>query len=153
MPEQPSVPAPSEPSAKERTKKLRTGFDWTIRIVLLAVVAVMIAALMRDRHVRRESKAAYDELEEWLYTDDLPIDGGGKTAEDVRNLVGFTPEVVQNERYTMEIYRWQRGLPWLTYDLYVVYSPEPDGRLQAITLNGPPEESELQQICIPEHFH
>lgn len=132
-------------------KSSSSGSGW-LRPILLAVLVVLVVALVWDLFASSQAKKAYAELERRL---DEQVGAAGEegmnTFEDVRQLIGFSPEQEKNPAYTLETYRWRRGLPWQSYFISVVYTPR--GHLFAASLNEPPDEFSLPdaKLAPPPH--
>ena len=107
-----------------------------VRIVLIAILLVMIAALGYDRKVARPAvDDAFDKVKVMNTKNNQKgaDQGGGITTNaDVQKILGRKPsKKMKVEAYNVEVYSWRAGIPWRTYDYFAVYGPTPDkeGRL------------------------
>ena len=68
---------------------------------------------------------------------------------DIHKLIGKTPSDTKTKgNYTIEEFRWQRGMPIWKYSIYVVYLG-PEKRLNHAYLNQEPSEQDLTGIIPP----
>jgi len=116
------------------------------KILILALI-LMVGGLIYDRQVARpSSQQAYDKALELVDKNVMTAaDGESVTNQAVQAAFGKKPsKLVETEDYTIETFRWRRGLLVLSYDVNVVYAHE-DGRLvlKNALLNKMPEESQL----------
>ncbi len=91
-------------------------------LLLVAVLLVVAAAFAYDRLVAKpavdQALAKIDELTETGYFE--------KTNQDVQEVVAKPPakqwKPGGRQDVIVETYQWRRGLPFLTYDIHVVYA-------------------------------
>jgi hypothetical protein len=135
-----AAPATSSPAGAGETSKPNV-----LRIVLFAILAVMIVALIYEYGMVRPSyksaETAIDDLIEVRgMADKEPI-----TPQVVQARFGKTPVGGTQDKgdYYLEHYRWVRGLPWQTYNIYVVYDHTEPPRLFNSTRPHPPTPNEV----------
>ena len=131
--------APATPRPAEGTNPLRL-------VVLLLVFGVALAGLLYDYTIARPNIHKADQVIQGLLDGTLkdPNNDGTVTAGEVQLMIGDTPSRVQQLSGGMiEIYSWRSGLPFRTYDLYVVYSGRRMPLLHAATVNTEPQGDQL----------
>ena len=140
--EQGSGTAP--PPAKE-TSPLRL-------ILLLLVFGVALVGLLYDYTIARPAIQKADETIQAVLEGTIkdPNNDGGVTEAEVQDLLGRQPSTVkQLENGKIEIYSWRSGLPYRTYDLYVVYSGQKLPLLYSASTNEEPTGSRLPEKSAP----
>ncbi len=139
----PAEPTPSESAAPAPTAPPASN---TRTIVLFVLLAIALSALGYDRFVARPAVAAAhkminDKANERSTSSKKQLDN-----TEVAKLFGREPsEHLEGKHYCVEKFSWMGGLPWRTYDCWVVYSPSNDGdkktyRFNSAYLNEEPEE-------------
>ena len=100
-------------STENASKKKRSPLIY----VLIPLLIVMIVALVIDRKARRQWEEAFDTVKELS-------DLGTDTMDDVHQALGKKPVKIDEVEgpYPLDHFRWRGGLPWKTYDLFVVYN-------------------------------
>lgn len=134
----PNNPYQAELTPGNRPKKKSKGAQ--IRLAVLSVILVLaFGGLAYDFAVARpQSQAAFKRVGAMLADESRTV-----TSEDVQKEVGFAPKKEDKGYYTLETYSWNRGLPFMTYRIYVVYEGKDVLVLRTVSLNRPPEVSEL----------
>ena len=114
--------------------------------ILIVVLLLLGGGLIYDRQVARpRSQQAYDKALELVDKNMAAAEGKPVTNQMVQAAFGKKPsKLVETEDYTIETFRWRRGLLVLNYDVNVVYAHD-DGELvlNNAFLNKLPEESQL----------
>ena len=126
--------SPEETKAESPTPKQGS----TLRIVLILLLVLLIAALVIDRQSQAGAQDLYDSLDRMkdtgLSQNKMP------SLESVHKEIGRTP----NEAYDhpeigntkVEEYHFRGGLPWRKYIVYVYYRADRE-ELDNVTLNQP----------------
>jgi hypothetical protein len=92
--------------------------------VLVAILVVVVGMALYERlYALPASEKAHAEIDEAagqrLLSSEPPL-----TADEIQHLVGKQPsETVSDDESYMEKYVWRRGLPWRTFYMWVVYTP------------------------------
>jgi hypothetical protein len=136
-------PATQTETPTEKQKKN----PWPLRIVLLVILALMIAALLRDRWANRQYLEAWERIDK-LQNEKNEQPGELTTGpEDVAETIGNTaaagdPEPV--EHYYRQMHTWWRGLPWRQYYICVIYQKVKEKPIFYAAFQGRmPDEREL----------
>ncbi|MDC0935738.1 hypothetical protein OAS39_05590 [Pirellulales bacterium] len=135
----PSAEGTSTPPEKKGSRR---------QAVLIFALLLLVGGLVYDRNVARpRSQQAYDRALE-MVDESVMTSAGGEplTNEAVHVAFGKKPSNrIETEEYTIETFRWRRGLLVLSYDVNVVYALDDEGRrvLHSAHLNKLPEESQL----------
>jgi hypothetical protein len=113
-----------------------------VRVVLFVILALCLAAFAYDYlYARPQSEAA---LERIRLLDEEKLKFAESTFDtDVQQAIGFAPERESPTSNTaLEWYRWQGGLPFRRYELWVLYHQDDDGKWVQMShgLNTPPED-------------
>jgi hypothetical protein len=129
-----SSPNAAPNSATSGDEPRRSGGSSTRLIVLLLILLVAGAAAGWDYLIARPGyEQALEKVEPLLPTSDRDADEGASrpaapkiaTQEDVHGVLDAEPAVTETAgAYVIERYSWRRGLPWLTYDLWVIYDDD-----------------------------
>ncbi len=139
-----------QPLLNEKTPPVATKGTSPWRLVLLlAVFGVALAGLLYDRCVARpDLQRASDTIERLLSDTNADPNGDGTVTEDeVQSELGRKPASVQKlANGQVERYTWPSGLPYRTFDLYVVYVGQQTPLLYAAVINEDP----TQQNASPE---
>ena len=117
-------------------------------IVLLLVFGVALAGLLYDYTIARPAIKKADQTIQGLLEGSIkdPSGDGAVTEDEVQSLLGSKPSsVTQLENGKIEVYSWRSGLPYRTYDLYVVYSGQKLPLLHSATTNEEPTGSQLPE--------
>jgi hypothetical protein len=141
-----AAPATSSPSGASETPKPNV-----LRIVLFSILAVMIVALIYEYgFVRPSYKAAETAIDDLIETRGV-ADTGPITPQVVQARFGKAPAGGTQDKgeYFLEHYRWVRGLPWQTYNIYVVYDHSEPPLLFNSTRPGPPGPNEVPSKVVP----
>jgi hypothetical protein len=120
-------------------------------IVLLLVFGVALACLLYDYTIARPAiKKALISIQGLLEGSIKDPSGDGAVTEDeVQSLLGSKPSrVTQLETGKIEVYSWRSGLPYRTYDLYVVYSGQKLPLLHSATTNEEPTGDQLPENAV-----
>ena len=110
-------------------KKSASGNRITI---LLVILVIMICALAYDRFLARPSSKKGFKIVQDLVQKNVAASVAEKSITNlaVRKALGKEPaESKTTQDYTIETYRWSRGLVGLTYSVHVVYKPNDNGQL------------------------
>jgi hypothetical protein len=106
----------------------QNSFRARVRVGLFVILALMIAAGLYEFLLARPGvDAAYERIDKANSVALTAANGGSLTPERVHEVVGSPPsrEVdlkdQNGNQYQMEVYTWRGGLPWRTYNVYVVY--------------------------------
>lgn len=96
---------------------------WRRAVVLLSCLIVMFAALAYDYGLARPSaENAHAKIQELAGKRSL-VSGRQLSNLDVQKAIERQPSEVQvGKAYYVERYSWRAGLPWKTYDLWVIYT-------------------------------
>lgn len=98
-----------------------------LRPLLLAVLAVLVVLLVIDFVSQSKFESAVAIMEGMLPEDsEVGQDFRGCPQRDeVQQALGREPvgELIDKGDYMLEIYRWRRGLPWRTSEIYAAYTP------------------------------
>lgn len=141
-PEDAGTPAPS---AEAKTSPVRL-------IVLLLILAVAGFALYWDRQIARpESEDRVEKLEQAVIERNSTAAALQLSPEEVAEVIGREASPVrETEKWSMERYRWPAGLPWKSYDIYVVYIKTSDGpRFHTYSYMNEPEEEAMPGYVLP----
>ncbi len=94
-----------------------------VRIALFALLGVLVIAIAYDYlYARPAVDKAYDKIA--ALNNDMNVSAGAKVlkSDDIHAALGRQPTtVLKEDPFTIEVYQWRAGLPWRTYDYYVVY--------------------------------
>ncbi len=93
--------------------------------ILLLVFGIALAGLLYDYCVARPGhKNAYDKIMSLLDgTTDDPNGDGTFSDDEVQSVLGYKPSKIESlPNGKIEIYSWRSGLPYRTYDLFIVYA-------------------------------
>lgn len=129
------LPEPPPQSAEEVTSR-RPALR---QLILVGLLAVALFAMFIDRTARQRSNAAFDSVQD-AFEQQMGDPDGGLTQPEVEQLIGRGPaEERSGQRYRQARYSWRAGLPWRTYDIWVVYRPQQDEFVyQAVFFNEQP---------------
>lgn len=117
-------------------------------IILVVVLVLGIIAVAYDRLMARPSSEKAYEVVNGLIDKRIgsPANALPVTNEDVHKELNRKPNRTNTtQHYTEEVYSWRRGLLLLSYNLYVIYTKDKQGRLElhSCSLNEPPEPEHL----------
>lgn len=129
------------PPADENVSRRSGGASGRLVVLLLILLVVGIAAgwdylVARPAFYEAQKKVepllpgsapdAEEEVE--------PVTREPATQKDVHAALGLTPGVTESAgAYLVERYSWRRGVPWLTYDLWVIYDDDAERTLRSAT--------------------
>lgn len=137
------VPNPSsqQPAAKPDASQIRL-------IILLVVLVLGVIAVAYDFLLARPKSVNANGIVEKLIDKRISAaaDAAPVTNEEVQKELNRKPSRTNTtEYYTEEIYSWRRGLLLLSYNLYVIYTKDKQGRLElhSCSLNTPPAPEHL----------
>jgi hypothetical protein len=128
----PNAPNPATSGDEPR----RSGGSSTRLVVLLLILLVAGAAAGWDYLIARPAfYQAQDKVKPLLPGSDADADKGDvtpsvsapidATQKDVHAALGLTPAATEPAgSYLVERYSWRRGIPWMTYDLWVIYDDD-----------------------------
>lgn len=147
MAAEPDSQSPDTSSAEETSTPPAKKGSRRQRVLILALL-LLAGGLIYDRNVARpHSQQAYDMALEMVAKNVMAsAEGVPLTDEAVHAAFGKKPSKrVETEEYTIETFRWRRGLLVLSYDVIVVYDLDDEGRpvVHSAYLNKLPEESQL----------
>jgi hypothetical protein len=122
----------------------RSGGSSIRLVVLLLILLVAGVAAGWDYLVARPGyEQALEKVEPLLPVSDRGADDGQNpapaaqktaTQEDVHAALNLAPAVTETAgSYLVERYSWRRGLPWLTYDLWIIYDDDAGRTLRNAT--------------------
>jgi hypothetical protein len=136
---------PATPTETQTEKQKKN--PWPLRIILLVILALMIAALVRDRWANQQYLQAWERIDK-LQNEKNERPGELTTGpEDVAETIGNTaahddPEPV--DHYYRQMHTWWRGLPWRQYYICVIYQKVKDKPILYAAFQGRmPDEREL----------
>jgi hypothetical protein len=125
-------------------------------IVLLLVFGVALVGLLYDYTIARPAIKKADKTIQGLLDGSMkdPSGDGAVTEDEVQSLLGSKPSrVTQLETGKIEVYSWRSGLPYRTYDLYVVYSGQQLPLLHSATTNEEPTGAQLpEKMIVPNNL-
>jgi hypothetical protein len=125
-------------------------------IVLLSVFGVALVGLLYDYTIARPAIKKADNTIQGLLEGSIkdPSGDGAVTEDEVQSLLGSKPSrVTQLETGKIEVYSWRSGLPYRTYDLYVVYSGRRLPLLYSATANAEPTGTQLpEKMIVPNNL-
>lgn len=137
-------PPPAESQPPIQAEPARGGMS-PLRMVLLLILALMIAALAWDWGMARPaSEKAYQTISVMVEESAArPAEGGQASPADVQKAIGREPTTTKDGgHYIVEEYHWIRGLPFKSYYVIVVYNKREGGTkytLANVELNQPLE--------------
>lgn len=139
-------PKPAPETPREGDSPRRSGGSSTRLIVLLLILLVAAAAAGWDYLLARPGyEKALRDVEPLLPLSDRgdAEDAGASstrtaeepaTQEDVHAVLDAAPATTETAgSYLIERYSWRRGLPWMTYDLWVIYDDDAGRTLRNAT--------------------
>jgi hypothetical protein len=144
-----------------------------VRVILFGILLYLVCALPYDYFVARPGQVkAWEKLyNKRAEQSDPEYDASAKpgllqlknvgsgdvetTTETVAEALGRKPSKSTSENgMVTEIYSWRAGLPWKTYNIYVVYAERRDKtkkpRLENAFLNEPPSDLSVPTLEAPE---
>ncbi len=123
-----------------------------VRLVLLLLLfGLALAGLLYDYTIARPSIQKADRTIQGLLDGSIedPNNDDTVTPDEVQLMLGAQPSRVEPlSNGTIEVYSWRSGLPYRTYDLYVVYSGKQLPLLHSATVNTKPEGDQLPAVTI-----
>jgi hypothetical protein len=148
--------APESRSAPEGAAERSSGSSTRLVVLLLILLVVGLAAgwdylIARPGYEQALAKVEpllpggdADDEEEAEVAGESPASPPFEvsTLEDVHAVLGLTPAVTESAgAYLVERYSWRRGIPWMTYDLWVIYDDDAGRTLRNATSKR--EEADL----------
>jgi hypothetical protein len=119
--------------------------------LLLLLFGLALAGLLYDYTIARPSIQKADRTIQGLLDGSIedPNNDDTVTPDEVQLMLGSQPSRVEPlSNGTIEVYSWRSGLPYRTYDLYVVYSGKQLPLLHSATVNTKPEGAQLPAVTI-----
>ncbi|MEZ6113460.1 MAG: hypothetical protein R3C99_20970 [Pirellulaceae bacterium] len=101
-------------------------------IVLVVLLGLVVFAFYYDRKVAKAgSEAGYDKVMVLVdKKNQQPADAPPVTDADVIEALGFQPaKETKSDHYTEQVFAWRRGLPVLSWPVFVYYTHGKDGKL------------------------
>ncbi len=118
-----------------------------LRKVLFGVLAIMLIALAYEYgyvlpSYRRAETAIDNLLDRQIQKDTTP------TVKDVQAAMGKQPSggLEDKGHYFVEHYQWRRGLPWQTFNIYVIYDHADPPQLYYATRPDAPTQSDVPPV-------
>lgn len=124
----------------------------TRQIILLVLLLIMLLALGWDYKIARpQSKAKADELSEAAQARAVKARTGQLSSDEVAEVLEREPSTtLDGDKYTIEVFKWRGGLPWKSYNVWVVYRKTSDGpRFHTLSYLTEPEDKYMPGYVPP----
>ena len=147
-----------QPDAGEQSKenvaaKTAKGTNPLRLVILLLIFGIALIGLLYDYSIARPAhKEAYETVDAMLADKNPDPDSDGTVSDDkVQSELGRKPsktELLSNGK--IEIYSWRSGLPYRTYDVYVVYVGQKMPLLYFVSTDRPTSTELPPKAVIPK---
>ena len=119
-----------------------------LRIVLFVILGVMIVALAYDYlYARKQPDEIAMMVLPQIDTTSAVSNVDPRSMDEVIELVGREPEEkIEGTNYWQIKYSWRAGLPWKTYDLYLVFTKGDPPIYYSHSVGGEPVDYPAQTI-------
>ena len=145
---------PENPEVADGSTGQQKGTNPLRLIILLSVFGVALAGLLYDYCIARPGIKKADKMLQGLLDGSIkdPNQDGTVTDQEVQTLIGRAPSNPDFRKLPngkIEVYSWRSGLPYRTYDLFVVYTGRKMPLLYSASANQEPGADQLPPMTSP----